>query len=203
LVAAARRAGLSDVRVLRALREVPRANYVPADLVGSAYADVPLPILHGQVTTQPSLVARMVAGLGLTGDERVLEIGTGLGFQTAILASLAGHVWSVERWPDLAAAARTNLERAGVRNADVVAGDGSEGLPERAPFDAIIVSAAFPEVPRPLAEQLAEGRRLVQPLGSGGNEEVVAFARRGEELVRLQTLGGARFVRLYGRYGFS
>jgi protein-L-isoaspartate(D-aspartate) O-methyltransferase len=177
--------------------------YVPEDLVGSAYEDVPLPIAHGQVTTQPSLVARMVAGLELSGDERVLEIGTGLGFQTAILAFLAARVCSVERWPDLAAAASANLERAGVRNAEVVVGDGTEGLPERAPFDAIVVSAAFPEVPSPLAEQLADGGRLVQPLGLGGNEEVVAFGKRGGELVRLQGLSGARFVRLYGRHGFS
>jgi protein-L-isoaspartate(D-aspartate) O-methyltransferase len=202
LVAAARAAGVEDERVLNALAEVPRADYVPPELASSAYQDVPLPIAHGQVTTQPTLVARMIAGLSLAGDERVLEVGTGLGFQTALLARLSARVWSVERWPDLAAAARANLERGGIENAEVVVGDGTEGLPERAPFDAILVSAAFPKVPEPLAGQLADGGRLVQPLGSGGNEEVVAHRSRAGVLTRVGMLSGARFVRLYGRHGY-
>jgi protein-L-isoaspartate(D-aspartate) O-methyltransferase len=154
------------------------------------------------VTTQPSLIARMIAALGLEGEERVLEVGTGHGFQTALLAYLAGEVWSVERWPDLAETARANLERHGVRNAEVVVGDGSEGLAEHAPFGRILVSAAFPKVPQPLAEQLVQGGLLVHPIGSGGREEVALFRRTPSGLQRHRTITGARFVRLYGRYGF-
>jgi protein-L-isoaspartate(D-aspartate) O-methyltransferase len=196
-------AHVSDGRVVEAFRAVPRARFVPSGLVRDAYVDEPLPIPHGQVTTQPSLVARMVEALALRGRERVLEIGTGYGFQTAVLAHLAGFVWSVERWPDLAAVARENLRRHGVENAEVSVADGSEGLPARAPFDAIVVSAAFPEVPAPLAEQLALGGRLVQPIGPGGDEEVVLFERTDEGLAARETVTGARFVRLFGAHGFA
>jgi protein-L-isoaspartate(D-aspartate) O-methyltransferase len=193
---------VSDARVLEAFRAVPRAAFVPPELVREAYVDEPLPIPHGQVTTQPSLVARMVEALGLGGDERVLEVGSGYGFQTAILAFLADFVWSVERWPDLAAVARENLARQGIENAEVVVGDGSEGLRDRAAFDAIVVSAAFPKVPSPLAEQLASGGRLVQPLGPGGYEDVVVFEQTDAGLERGRTITGARFVQLFGRHGF-
>jgi protein-L-isoaspartate(D-aspartate) O-methyltransferase len=130
-------------------------------------------------------------------------VGAGYGFQTALLAALARKVWSVERWPDLAAAARANLGRSGARNVEVVVGDGSEGLLEHGPFDAIVVSAAFPRVPEPLADQLASGGRLVHPVGPGGMEEVVLFERTSRGLTRRRTLTGARFVRLYGRHGFA
>ena len=120
------------------------------------------------MTTQPSLVAKMVDALGLTGTERVLEVGTGYGWQTALLARLAREVWSVERWPDLAQTARGNLSSHNTENAVVVVGDGSEGLAEQAPFDAILVSAAFPDVPEPLAQQLVAGGRLVQPIDRAG-----------------------------------
>jgi protein-L-isoaspartate(D-aspartate) O-methyltransferase len=132
----------------------------------------------------------------------VLEIGTGYGWQTALLARLAREVWSVERWPDLAETARENLSSHGVENATVVVGDGSEGLAEQSPFDAILVSAAFTSVPEPLTEQLAVGGRLVQPIGPGGAEEVILFERRPEGLVKRRTITGARFVRLVGRRGF-
>lgn len=194
--------GIRDERLLAAFRLVPRASFVPAGLERRAYEDVPLTIPHGQVTTQPSLVARMVEALELAGPERVLEIGTGLGFQTALLARLSAFVWSVERFPDLAEAARASLASHGVRNVDVLVGDGSEGLPARAPFDAILVSAAYPRVPPPLAAQLAPGGRLVQPLGRGGREEVVAFVGESRGLVRRRVVTGAHFVRLYGRHGF-
>jgi protein-L-isoaspartate(D-aspartate) O-methyltransferase len=202
LVRVVEASGVGDRRVLAAFREVPRVEFVPADLIGSAYVDEPIPIPHGQVTTQPSLVAKMIEALGLEGPETVLEVGTGYGFQTALLAALARRVWSVERWPDLAETARAKLERHGTRNAEVIVGDGSEGLPERGPFEAIVVSAAFPSVPDPLATQLAPGGRLVHPVGSGGHEEVMLFERTSRGLKRRRTLTGARFVRLYGRHGF-
>jgi protein-L-isoaspartate(D-aspartate) O-methyltransferase len=202
LLAVLRFAGIEDRRLLDAVRAVPRGAFVPPELAENAYVDSPLPIPHGQVTTQPSLVAKMVEALALGGGERVLEVGTGYGWQTALLARLGREVWSVERWPDLAETARENLARHGVQNATVVVGDGSEGLAEHAPFDAILVSAAFPEVPEPFAEQLALGGRLVQPIGPGGREEVVLFERRSEGLVARRTITGAHFVRLVGRRGF-
>lgn len=195
-------AGIRDPRVLAAFRDVPRAAFVPPDLVAEAYFDEPLPIPHGQVTTQPSLVARMVEALALTGSEGVLEVGTGYGFQTALLARLARFVWTIEWWEDLADAARANLSKQGVTNVAVLVGDGTLGLPERAPFDAILVSAAFPAVPPPLVEQLATGGRLVQPIGSGGEDEVVLFEQRRRGLVRRRVVTPARFVRLYGKHGF-
>lgn len=202
LVAASLAAGVSDPRVLEALRAVPRAGFVPPELVERAYSDEPLRIPNEQVTTQPSLVAKMVEALGLTGSERVLEIGTGYGFQTAVLARLADFVWSVERFADLAEAARANLAGHGVRNAEVVVGDGTEGLPEHAPYEAILVSAAFPRVPPPLVEQLAPAGRLVQPIGWGGNEEVVLFEQGPQGLVPRRLVTEARFVPLWGRHGF-
>jgi protein-L-isoaspartate(D-aspartate) O-methyltransferase len=194
--------GVRDLRLLRALRQVPRAGFVPSDLVEGAYLDRPLPIPHGQVTTQPSLVAKMIEALQLAGYERVLEIGTGYGFQTALLARLSAFVWSVERWSDVADTARINLVRRGVTNVEVVVGDGTEGLPEHAPYEGILVSAAFPSVPPPLVEQLAPGGRLVQPMGSGGEEAVVLFEKESRDLVRRRTITGARFVRLYGTHAF-
>jgi protein-L-isoaspartate(D-aspartate) O-methyltransferase len=133
----------------------------------------------------------------------VLEVGTGYGWQTALLAHLAREVWSVERWPDLAETARQNLLGHGVGNATIVVGDGSEGLAAEAPFGAIVVSAAFTSVPSALAAQLATGGGLVQPIGPGGREDVVLFERRPEGLVRRRTVTRAHFVRLVGRQGFS
>ena len=203
LVAASRAQGVLDPRLLEAIAAVPRAQFVPPDLAAHAYEDAPLPIPHGQVTTQPSLVAQMVEALELSSSDRVLEIGTGFGWQTAVLARLAGEVWSVERWEDIARTARLHLERHGVDNATVVVGDGSAGLPEHAPYDAILVAAAFPQVPAPLVEQLAESGRLVQPIGLGGIDEVVLFERRGGVLERRRLVTGAHFVRLYGEHGFA
>jgi protein-L-isoaspartate(D-aspartate) O-methyltransferase len=200
LVAAAREAGVRNERVLAAIAAVPRAKFVPAGYAVRADIDAPIPIPHGQVTTQPSLVARMVEALALEGDERVLEIGTGYGWQTALLAELAGEVFSLERFADLADTARAAL--AGRDHVVIVVGDGSEGLPEHAPFDAILVAAAYPVVPDPLAQQLSEGGRLVQPLGPGGAEDVVLFEKRGGALYRVRSVGGAHFVRLHGRHAF-
>lgn len=194
--------GIHDERLIRAFREVPRAAFVPPEFITQAYLDRPLPIPHGQVTTQPSLVARMIEALGLTGSEHVLEVGTGYGFQTALLARLVRFVWSIERWPDIAEAARANLAGQGITNVEVVVGDGTLGLPEHAPYDAIMVSAAFPRVPPPLEAQLALGGRLVQPIGFGGNEEVVLFEKGPQGLVRRRTVTLAHFVKLYGQHGF-
>jgi protein-L-isoaspartate(D-aspartate) O-methyltransferase len=202
LLAALRREGVEDVRVLEAVSAVPRRAFVPAEAAERAYLDVPVRIPHGQVTTQPSLVAKMIGALALIGEELVLEVGTGFGWQTALLARLARAVRSIERWPDLAETGRANLLRHGIENATVVVGDGSEGLPEHAPYDAILVSAAFTEVPAPLAEQLVEGGRLVQPIGPGGNDDVVQFERRPQGLVARRTITGAHFVRLVGSRGF-
>jgi protein-L-isoaspartate(D-aspartate) O-methyltransferase len=195
-------AGVRDPRLLEALRAVPRSGFVPPDVAQWAYLDRPLPIPHGQVTTQPSLSAKMIEALDLTGPERVLEVGTGYGFQTALLARLANSVYSVERFPDFAETARANLARHDIENVEVVVGDGTEGLPEQAPYDAILVSAAFTSVPPPLAEQLSEGGRLVQPVGPGGREAVVLFEKGPEDLERRHTVTGAHFVRLYGAHAF-
>lgn len=201
LVRAIQSAGVGDRRVLDAFHRVLREGFVPPGWSGRAYEDRPIPIGHGQVTTQPSLIARMVAGLRLEGHERVLEVGTGLGFQTAILAALAREVFSIERFADLAARARRNLEATGVGGVAVVTGDGTGGLPERAPFDATVVSAAAPEVPRPLVEQLAEGGRLVHPLGPGGFETVIAYRKEEGRLVEEIRLTAATFVPLVGEHG--
>jgi protein-L-isoaspartate(D-aspartate) O-methyltransferase len=204
LAAAAYVAGVRDERVLEAMAAVPRAAFVPDAEVTAAQRDRPIEIACGQVTTQPSLVAAMVEALELEGTERVLEVGAGLGYEAAVLARLAGEVWSVERWPQLAEAAAENLRAQGVENAHVVTGDGSRGLPDHAPFDAVVVAAAFPRVPPPLAAQLAPGGRLVQPIGPGGAEDVILFRRRADGgLVRMRSLTKARFVRLCGLHGFA
>jgi protein-L-isoaspartate(D-aspartate) O-methyltransferase len=194
---------VGDERVLEAYRRVPRAGFVPPDLVARAYVDEPLPIPHGQVTTQPSLIAKMIEALELRGAEKVLEVGTGHGFQTALLAELAGVVWSIERWPDLADTARSNLRRHGALDVEVVVGDGTLGASDSPPFDAIVIAAAHPTVPDPLVGQLAPGGRLVHPVGQGGHEQVALFDKGPNGLVRRRTITGAHFVRLVGGHGFE
>ena len=201
LVRVVRAEGVRDRRVLAAFRAVPRAGFVPPAAVGQAYLDTPIRIPHGQVTTQPSLIATMVAALELRGSERVLEVGTGLGFQTAILALLAHQVVSIERFADLAAQARANLAAAGLGRVTVVVGDGTLGVPEHAPYQAIVVAAAAPRVPPPLIQQLAPGGRLVHPVGPGGHEQVTAFHKEAGRLIADTQLIPARFVPLIGAHG--
>ena len=195
--------GVRSPRVLDAVRIVPRAGFVPAELVSLAGDDEPIRLGHDQVTSQPSLIATMIEAIDPHDDEVVLEVGTGLGYQTALLARLARFVWSVEWWPDLAAAARANLAAAGIVNAEVVTGDGTLGLPGHAPFHGIIVAAAFPTVPQPLIEQLTPGGRLVQPIGSGGDETVTLFEKRDDALFRVRQITLACFVRLVGAHGYD
>jgi protein-L-isoaspartate(D-aspartate) O-methyltransferase len=198
----ARAAGVTSRRVLDAVRDTRRALFVPAVYEDLAYADEPIPLPHGQVTTQPSLSALMVAALDLTGDEEALEVGTGFGYQTALLARFAARVVSIEIWADMAEEARRNLAADGIENIEVMVGDGTEGAPAHAPFDAVIVSAAFPEVPPPLVGQLRVGGRLVQPIGPGGREDVVLYERAVDGLTRVRILTRASFVPLMGRHGY-
>ena len=188
--------------MLAAVARLPRAVFVPGDLAASAYLDQPVAISHRQVTTQPSLVAKMVEALGLEGEEKVLEVGTGYGYQTALLAMLAREVWSIELWSDMTDAARAALAKVGIENVTLLVGDGTLGLADRAPFDAIVVAAAFPTVPPPPADQLAEGGRLVQPIGAGGHEDVRLFEKHGERLDVERSVTGAYFVRLYGEHAY-
>jgi protein-L-isoaspartate(D-aspartate) O-methyltransferase len=201
LVRALEAAGIRDRRVLDAFGRVPRERFVPAGSELDASQDRPIPIGRGQVTTQPSLVARMVEALALEGSERILEVGTGYGYQSAILAELVAEVHSIERFEELAQVARANLDGAGYRSVHVTVGDGTLGLPEHAEYDAIIVSAAAPAVPASLVGQLAEGGTLVMPIGPGGDEEVIAFRKRTGRLHRVARLCHAYFVPLVGRQG--
>jgi protein-L-isoaspartate(D-aspartate) O-methyltransferase len=203
LVLAAQETGVSDERVLDAIAATDRAAFAPPGLAGESYSDRPLPISRGLVTTQPSLVAVMIAGLGLAGGEQILEIGAGYGYQTALLARLAAYVTSVEIHSDIATVARGNLSRQGIANVQVIVADGTRGYPRGAPFDAVLVSAANPDVPTPLIDQLREGGRLVQPIGPGGNEDVTLFERVPDGLRRVRVLTKANFVRLRGKYGFA
>jgi protein-L-isoaspartate(D-aspartate) O-methyltransferase len=195
--------GVRSQAVARAMREVPREAFIGSEMHEFAYADSPLPIGEGQTISQPYIVAYMTEALELEGGERVLEVGTGYGFQTALLARLAAEVVSVERFADVAETAGRNLERHGAPNVEVLVGDGSAGAPERAPFDAVVVSAAFTSVPEPLGDQLALGGRLVQPIGPGGREDVQLFEKRSGTLARRRSVTSAYFVPLYGSHGFA
>ena len=181
--------------VVEAFRAIDRAAFVPHDARREAYRDRPVGLPAGQTTSQPSLIARMIDALDLRADHKVLEVGTGFGFQTALLARLAGEVYSVERHKVLAEAARRNLAAAGVV-ATVVVADGWKGLPEFAPYDAIVVSAAAPEVPVDLVSQLREKGRMVIPVERPAGAEVVLYERRGDDLRAVRVLTPARFVPL-------
>src|ERR1700704_5706900 len=193
-----RQRGISDERLLAAMNKVPRHEFVPSRSWGEAYADHPIPIAEHQTTSQPYMIASMIQAAQIKPEDRVLEIGAGSGYQTALLAELARDVFSVERYASLAGSAQITLQRLGYRNAKVVTGDGSLGLPEAAPFDAIIVSAAAPRVPPALAAQLAIGGRLVVPIGQ--SEQQVQLVQRQEDgAISVRTLEGCRFVPLIGQ----
>ena len=202
LVETLRRKGVRDLAVLRAVQMVPRHLFVPESVRHRAYDDAALPIGSGQTISQPYVQARYLELIGLTGKEKVLEIGTGSGYQTALLALLASMVFSVERVPHLAHSARAALEAAGIRNVTILVGDGTLGWRPFAPYDAILVSAASPEIPAPLVEQLASGGRMVIPLGDREAQTLTVVERQGDQ-VRSSTIADVRFVPLVGEFGFS
>jgi protein-L-isoaspartate(D-aspartate) O-methyltransferase len=185
---------VKDERVRAALRAVPRDRFVPTELAGEAWDNVPLPIGSGQTISQPLVVARMCELLELTPADRVLDVGTGSGYHAALLAHLAGHVWSIERHPELSRQAAANLRAAGVENVTLLVGDGALGLPDEAPFDAINVAAAGAAIPPALEAQLAPGGRLVVPVDDG--DQRLCFVRRGPAELERRVLERVRFVPL-------
>jgi protein-L-isoaspartate(D-aspartate) O-methyltransferase len=192
--------GVRDERVLRAFAELAREEFVPLDLAESAYDDRALPLGHGQTISQPYVVALMLEALKLAPGDRALEVGTGSGYAAALLARLCAEVYTLERVPELAEAARARLARLGCANVQVRTGDGTLGWPEAAPFDAILVSAGGPRVPAPLFAQLRPGGRLVMPLGpERGEQELIRVVRTGAEAFEREDLGAVQFVPLIGR----
>lgn len=194
--------GIRDLAVLKAFDEVPRHLFVPTGVQHRAYEDAPLPIGHGQTISQPFVHARYLELLALTGRETVLEIGTGSGFQTALLAKLADRVFTIERIPALAEMAREALKAVGIEKVVQRVGDGSLGWPEFAPFDAILVGAASPDVPQPLIDQLAEGGKLLVPVGDKEEQVLLQVQRTPTGIVRTR-LDAMRFVPLIGAHGFG
>ena len=197
-----KRRGITDARVLDAMRRIPRHRFVEEVLAHSAYEDHPLPIGEGQTISQPYIVALMTSLLGLTGQEKVLEVGTGSGYQTAVLGALARRVCSIERLPRLAERARATLEALGVANVWIRVGNGALGWPDEAPFDRILVAAGGPSVPPPLVEQLVEGGRLVLPVGSAEDQVLTVVERAGGE-TRTRQCGECKFVKLVGKYAWE
>jgi protein-L-isoaspartate(D-aspartate) O-methyltransferase len=188
---------ITNARVLAALGKVPRHRFVPAELRHQAYADGPLPIGHGQTISQPYIVAFMTGQLDPQPMDRVLEIGTGSGYQAAVLAQLVAEVYTIEIVEALAQRAEVDLKRLGYTNIHVRAGDGCQGWPEAAPFDAIIVTCAPEKVPPPLVEQLKDGGRMIIPVGPMGDQELVLLRKRGEQLEQRAVLS-VRFVPMTG-----
>jgi protein-L-isoaspartate(D-aspartate) O-methyltransferase len=196
-----RKRGITDERVLLAMATLPRHEFVPAFWLNQAYADEPLPIGYGQTISQPYIVAAMVASLQLTGSENVLEIGTGCGYQAAVVSLLARAVHTVEILPELAQSAAERLQRLGYAKVHVHTGDGTLGWLDSNPYDAILISAAAPAVPQPLLQQLAEGGRLIAPVGEEDKQELQLITKReGQFLVKQG--GPCRFVPLMGQHGW-
>jgi protein-L-isoaspartate(D-aspartate) O-methyltransferase len=193
--------GIRDERVLAAMQTIPRHLFVPEHSQDSAYRDGPLAIGRGQTISQPFIVALMTEALELKGHERVLEIGTGSGYQAAILSQLASHVYTVERIQELATKAQERFCRLGYRNISLRVGDGTLGWPEHAPYEAIIVTAAPPDIPEPLTDQLAEGGRLVAPVGGSWSQLLIRLRKQSGHLHR-QELTNVAFVPLIGKHGW-
>jgi protein-L-isoaspartate(D-aspartate) O-methyltransferase len=193
--------GIRDPRVLDAMRRTPREKFLPPGELPEAYADTPLPIDCGQTVSQPYMVALMTECLQLQGGERTLEIGTGSGYQTAILCSLCDFVYSVEKYPELSGKAAAILQELGCSNSLLTVGDGTKGWPEYAPYDAIIVTAGAPDVPAPLMEQLAVGGRLVIPVGDAYSQVLRKIVRTDAGYTS-ENVCGCRFVPLVGEYGW-
>jgi protein-L-isoaspartate(D-aspartate) O-methyltransferase len=194
--------GVVDPRVLAAVRQVPRHLFIPQHLWDQAYHDYPLPIGADQTISQPYIVALMTEILEVRETDRILELGTGSGYQAAILAELAAQVFSIDRMGDLASQAKAVLDSLGYKNVQIRVGDGTLGWPEEAPFDGIIVTAGAPKVPRPLTEQLALGGRLVIPVGDMWSQTLTCV-RKTESGLKFEYHGGCRFVRLIGKYGWN
>lgn len=194
--------GVKDERVIAAMKKVPRHLFVEEALQGQAYSDRPLPIGEKQTISQPYMVALMTEALELTGREKVLELGTGSGYQTAILAECAAKVFSIERIRSLAIKARKLLLDLGYFNIEVKFSDGTYGWPEEGPFDAMIVTAGAPDIPQPLIDQLKPGGRLAIPVGDAYVQELVRITKT-EEGVKREDLGGCRFVKLIGKHGWE
>jgi protein-L-isoaspartate(D-aspartate) O-methyltransferase len=194
--------GIHNPRVLGALRRVPRHLFVEEALKEQAYSDYPLPIGEKQTISQPYIVALMSEALELQGDEKILEIGTGSGYQAAVLAELAGRVFSIERFPALAYRANQTLQKLGYQNVLIRVADGSLGWPDEAPFDGIMATAGTPRIPQPLVDQLRVGGRLVLPVGDRLSQELVMVERTAEGIQKTN-LGGVRFVDLVGKWGWE
>jgi protein-L-isoaspartate(D-aspartate) O-methyltransferase len=202
LVEALREKGIADLAVLRAFEQTPRHLFVPTGVRHRAYEDSALPIGNGQTISQPSIHARYLEILRLTGREKVLEVGTGSGYQTVLLAHLAAQVFSIERIAPLLQGARENIARAGVRNVSLLLGDGTLGWREYSPYDAILVSAGSPSVPQPLVDQLAEGGRMLIPLGGQDVQTLAVLTRKQGQITREDVLP-VRFVPLLGQHGWQ
>lgn len=196
------RRGVHNRRVLAVMGSVPREEFVPEALRAQAYTDAPLPIGAGQTISQPYIVALMTEATNLARTDKVLEIGTGSGYQTAILAKLAKHVWTVERLDEHCEAAAQRLEALQITNVSFVHGDGTLGHAEAAPYDAILVGAAAPHCPRPLMDQLALGGCLVIPIGDRDSQQLTIY-QRTESTVETRTAGGCRFVPLVSPHAFA
>lgn len=202
LVELLREKGIRDLAVLRAFDLTPRHNFVPTGVRHRAYEDSSLPIGNGQTISQPSIHARYLELLALKGGERVLEIGTGSGYQTVLLAHLVAQVFTIERIPALFNMAREAIQRAGATNVSMLLGDGTVGWREYAPYDGILVSAGGPSVPQALVDQLAEGGRLLIPVGDKEEQTLKLVIRRGTQ-VETQDIAPVRFVPLYGTHGWE
>jgi protein-L-isoaspartate(D-aspartate) O-methyltransferase len=201
LVETLRQKGVRDLAVLHAVAQVPRHLFVPPSVRHNAYEDSALPIGSGQTISQPFIQAKYLETVGLTGKERVLEIGTGSGYQTALISLLADTVYTIERVPALSESARRVLESASYRNINYIVGDGTLGWKPGAPYDAILVSAASPEIPQPLVSQLAPGGRMIVPVGDRDVQALVVV-RLGPNGIETSTIGDARFVPLIGAHGW-